>query len=78
MSMSNAMAPTSKCRRLFDLFKEKFPSMGDKIKFYGPMDRCAVKLETYDRKIYIFTFIDDNDWGLQTYKNYIDTFKEKR
>lgn len=57
---------------LLGLFKEMFPMMEDKIRLWGPFDKDAIKIETTDKKFYVFTYYNDKDWGFQTYKNYID------
>lgn len=57
---------------LVKIFKLLFPSMSDNIRLYGPFDKDALKIETKDKKFYVFNYRNNKDWGLQTYKNYID------
>ena len=58
---------------LYHVFIDMFPVMAERIKSYGPFDRDSIKINTKDRKVYIFSYFNERDWGLQTYKNYIDS-----
>lgn len=60
-------------RQLYEIFKLKFPQMIDDIRLWGPFDKDALKVETKDHGYYVFTYYSTKDWGLQTYKNYIDS-----
>lgn len=62
----------SRTKQLYGIFQEMFPSIAEKIRIYGPFDKDSLKVETTDKKFYVFNYNNDRDWGLQTYKNYIE------
>lgn len=62
----------AKSKQLIGMFRELFPQFQDEIKLWGPFDKDAIKIETKNKSFYVFTYYNPHDWGLQTYKNYID------
>ena len=71
--MAHLIAETSKCRKTFDLFIERFPMYKDQVKLYGPVDRKTIKITMKDHQIYVFNYVDRYDWGFQTYTNYLNS-----
>lgn len=64
---------SERTKELLRVFLDLFPYMENEIRIYGPFDREALKIETKDKKFYVFTYRNNKDWGLQTYKNYIES-----
>ena len=60
---------------IYKIFQFMFPEIGEKTKTYGPFDRNSIKINMTDKKVYIFVYFNERDWGLRTYKNYMDSFK---
>ena len=70
--MSNKPIPGSgKCKELYATFCFLFPQMADEIQYYGPYDRCSLQLRTYNGFSYIFEYLGNNDWGIQTERRFI-------
>lgn len=68
--MAYKLPASSKCRGLYDTFIMMFPQYKDVVRLYGPMDRSSIRIETTDHRTYVFTWIDERNWALQTMKNY--------
>ena len=47
--------------------------MIERIRIWGPFEKDSLRIITTDDKYYIFNYSNNKDWGLQTYKNYIDS-----
>ncbi len=59
----------------FKIFCTMFPDMGNRVKLYSQMDKRSLKIELTNGRIYVFTYFDEKNWCLQTYKNYIESSK---
>lgn len=76
--MKSFLPATGKCRDLYEKFKEMFPGFVGDVKLFGPFDRQTIKIELKDKNVLIFNYNGAADWGLQTYKNYLDSLMPKR
>ena len=76
--MTNDIVQSSRLKEQLKIFEGLFPVIYRKIKIYGPFDKRSIKIETTDRHNYIFTYNGENDWGLQTYKNYIESRRSEQ
>ncbi len=70
--MGNPIPGSAKCKGLYDLFVPMFPQYEGMVRLYGPYDRQSIKLDFYDHRSYIFNYVDDRNWGFQTFKNHLE------
>ena len=74
----SSLPTTSRCRRLWNIFESKFVDWKDRVMTYGPLDRVSIKLTLHNKSVLIFTYVDEKNWGLQTWKNHEENMKNKR
>ena len=76
--MANSRIPGPlKCRELYSAFLLLFPDYDGKVSTYQPYDRMSIRL-TINRKHYIFTYVNENNWGFLTEKCYFEASKSIR
>lgn len=66
-----------KCKEIYSAFLLLFPNYDGMVFNYQPYDRFSIRLMMNNRH-YIFTYVNEKNWGLQTEKNYLDMAKAIR
>lgn len=66
-----------KCKELYSQFLLLFPNYDERVSTYQPYDRMSIRLLISNRH-YIFTYVDEKNWGFQTEKNYLEVSKAIR
>lgn len=61
----------TKLRDLYSQFIRMFPSFEFVIDKYGPFDKNTLKLDTKDKKCYVFTYNSEKDWAFRTMRYYM-------
>lgn len=61
----------AKTKAILDKLYTMFPKYQDRISYYQPFDMTSVRFKV-DNKTYIFMYVDDNNWCLQTEENHLN------
>lgn len=76
--MGKTIPGSARCKELYNTFLLYLPCFEESVARYGPFDRSSIKIEMKNKETYIFNYVDARNWGIQTYKNYIESNKETR
>ena len=55
---------------LLENFKRLFPNLANDIASWGVGDDNAIRMNMEDKRMFVFTYISDNEWTLETLKAY--------
>lgn len=59
--------------KIFEKFKEKFPSETEKIDIWFPNGRNAIRVRFKSRSEVIFTYWSDKKWKLESLDHFLDS-----
>jgi len=72
------MATNDHCGRNYRIFEKMFPSLAAGVTHYGPLDTKTIRMETTAHVYLVFTYIAENEWSLQTMKQYCSSNRNRQ
>lgn len=72
--MSRRKTPVNaRCNKLYSSLIRLQPQYKDLIDYYGPVDTHTLRFHTYYRESYIFEYVSDVQWFVQTERDYFNS-----